>query len=401
MESDLSRQAWRSALPVLVLDAQAIGSIAVIRSLGRAGYPVHAASSDVNALGLHSRMAKFRAVHPQYADRPAFIAWLKEYVRQHAIRAIVPSEGAFVAIRDVFSEFASLIPFSARPEVLYAGLSKFDLFKRLMAQAETSRFLPPSLLIDDSSRLPGRSELESLGAPLFIKLDAIYAKDNAGGGTYQIESAEAACAELKKFAGSHRKMLVQGHVPGEGVAAFFLLWNGELIAEFMHRRIHEVPHTGGVSSLRESWFHQAIRDDALAKLRRMQWQGVAMMEYRWDRKTDKAYLMEMNGRFWGSLHLALYAGVDFPCLLLDSFHGGGVMPATNYTKGLRCRYTFPKDVHYVWSRLKDKGLPTNAKMWSVLEFFVLLCDPRVKSDLYFPGDRSLYLRSIRRFLQTL
>jgi predicted ATP-grasp superfamily ATP-dependent carboligase len=401
MENDLSRRAWRSALPVLVLDAQAIGSIAVIRSLGRAGYPVHAAASDANALGLLSRLATFRAVHPAYADRPAFIAWLKEYVRQHGIRAIVPSEGAFVAIRDVFSEFASLTPFSARPEVLYAGLSKFDLFKRLMAKPETSRFLPPSLLIDDSSCLPSLNELESLGPPLFIKLDAIYAKDNAGGGTYKVESAEAARAELEKFAGSHRKMLVQGHVPGEGVAAFFLLWNGELIAEFMHRRIHEVPHTGGVSSLRESWFHQAIRDDALAKLRCMQWQGVAMMEYRWDRKTDNAYLMEMNGRFWGSLHLAMYAGVDFPCLLLDSFHRGSAVPVKTYKAGLRCRYTFPKDVQYVWSRLKDKDLSPAAKIWSVLEFFVLLLDPRVKSDLYFPGDRSLYFHSIRRFLETL
>lgn len=401
MANDLSRRAWRSDLPVLVLDAQAIGSIAVIRSLGRAGYPVHAVSSDPNALGLLSLMAGFRAIHPSYADRTAFIAWLKEYVRQHGIRAIVPSEGAFVAIRDVFNEFASLIPFSARPEVLYAGLSKFDLFQRLMAQPETSRFLPPSLLIDDSSRLPRQNELESLGTPLFIKLDAIYAKDSAGGGTYKVESAEAACAELKKFAGSHRKMLVQGHVPGEGVAAFFLLWNGDVIAEFMHRRIHEVPHTGGVSSLRESWFHQAIRDDALAKLRCMQWQGVAMMEYRWDRKTGKAYLMEMNGRFWGSLHLAMYAGVDFPCLLLDCFHGGAVGPVTNYRRGLQCRYTFPKDVHYVWSRLKDGNLSPAARLWSVFEFFVLLCDPRVKSDLYFPGDRALYFQSIRRFLQTL
>src|SRR6266849_5833253 len=258
MENDLARRTWRSNLPVLVLDAQAIASIAVIRSLGRAGYPVHTASFDAHALGLTSRMAKVRTVNPNYGDRSAFVPWLKEYVRHNGIEAIVPSEGAFVAIREVFNEFASLIPFSSRPEVLYSGLSKFDLFKRLMERPETSRFLPPSLLIDDPSHLPSVKDLESLGRPLYVKTDAIYATGNPEGGTCRIESAEAARAQLGKLAVTHRRILMQGHVPGEGVAAFFLLWNGKLIAEFMHRRIHEVPHTGGISSFRESWFHQAI-----------------------------------------------------------------------------------------------------------------------------------------------
>jgi len=61
-------------------------------------------------------------------------------------------------------------------------------------------------------------------------------------------------------------------------------------------------------------------DDALAKIKAMKWQGVGMMEYRWDPTTDQFYFLEMNGRFWGSLHLALFAGVDFPALLLDAFH---------------------------------------------------------------------------------
>ena len=52
----------RSAFPVLVPEAHAIGMIAVIRSLGRAGYPVHAAASRPDALGLQSKFAA-HAVH--------------------------------------------------------------------------------------------------------------------------------------------------------------------------------------------------------------------------------------------------------------------------------------------------------------------------------------------------
>jgi len=153
--------------------------------------------------------------------------------------------------------------------------------------------------------------------------------------------------------------------------------------------------------LRQSWRHEAILKDALAKLRAMQWEGVAMMEYRWDQKSDEFNLVEMNGRFWGSLHLALWAGVDFPRLLLDAFHGL-VDPASNdYSLGVRCRYTFPGELQHVWSRMKDPRLRLSAKLWSLLDFFWLGANPRVHSDLFFPGDRALYFRSIKSTLGTL
>ena len=36
-----------------------------------------------------------------------------------------------------------------------------------------------------------------------------------------------------------------------------------------------------------------------------------MVEYRHDPSTGRCCLMEINGRFWGSLQLAIDAGVDF------------------------------------------------------------------------------------------
>ena len=88
--------------------------------------------------------------------------------------------------------------------------------------------------------------------------------------------------------------------------------NGHPRARFAHRRIHEVPHTGGVSSFRESVRLPDIEAHALSVLRRIGWNGVAMLEYRRDARTGDFRLLELNARFWGSLHLALAAGVDFP-----------------------------------------------------------------------------------------
>jgi predicted ATP-grasp superfamily ATP-dependent carboligase len=398
MLADPGPKAWRRSLPVLVTDAHTMGSLAVIRSLGRSGYPVHACSARRDALGLASNYAQVSITSPENDQQ--LISWLREYVARNNIRAIIPSEHLLIVLSSVFQEFASLLPVSACKATVYAGLSKFDLFERLLSTKELAAHLPPTLLIPDTSQLPSLSELEKLGTPLYIKSDSSYALAGEGAATYRIASVSEASNLLRRIAPQYRKLVVQGHVPGQGVGVFFLLWNGEVGAEFMHRRLHEVPHTGGVSSLRESWWHSDIREDALKKLRCMDWHGVAMLEYRWDEVSGEFYLMEMNGRFWGSLHLALYAGVDFPRLLLDSFNGHTPTPPRSFVRGLRCRHTFPMEAQYVWSRLKDRTLRLSNRTWTICEFFALMLDPRVYSDLLFPGDRKLYWTNLKSFLGT-
>ncbi len=394
---------WRTQMPVLVFESNAMGSVAVIRSLGRVGYPVHACARSENALGFLSRYASERVVCPMY-ESEKFLPWLRTYIRQHNIRAFIPSEGLLLAIRPVFAEFAHLIPFHEQERVLYQGMSKFDLFAFLLSEqvdAEVNAHLPPTLLVENLAEAPEEAALEELGIPLYIKVDGSYSATGEDGAVYKADSMADAYQQLHRLAPRFRKAVIQGYVDGQGVGAFFLRWNGQLLARFMHRRLHEVPYTGGLSSLRESWWHAAIYQDALQKVQAFGWSGVAMFEYRWDPATDRFFLMEMNGRFWGSLHLALYAGVDFPSLLLDAFHGHPSPLVENYPQGLRCRLTFPLEVQHVWSRLKDARLPLASRLWSILEFFQLSGDPRIYSDLFFPGDTTLYWESIRRFWQSL
>lgn len=394
---------WRRNHPVLVTDAQTMGSVGIIRSLGRAGYPVHVCSQDPDALGFRSRFARHRIRCPSYGSNE-FPAWLREYRVQHELRAIVPSEGFLLAIRPQFNEFAPLLPLSQNASVVYQGMSKFDLFESLIGDAghgqSTASNLPPSLLIRKEEGLPATAALKALPLPLFLKVDGSHGIDGADSATYKATTVSEAEMRLASLLSQYDRVLVQGYVPGRGAGAFCLSWNGEIRADFMHLRLHEVPHTGGASSYRKSWRHDAILADAKAKLQCVGWQGVAMMEYRWNPENDRFALMEMNGRFWGSLHLALYAGVDFPVLLLDSFHGHPPpQPVTEWAQ-VRCRHTFPKEVQYVWSRLKDPALGHGAKLWSLFEFLLLLFDPVGRSDLNFRGDRMLYWIRLWRFIRT-
>jgi predicted ATP-grasp superfamily ATP-dependent carboligase len=67
--------------------------------------------------------------------------------------------------------------------------------------------------------------------------------------------------------------------------------------------------------------------------------GPAMVEFKIDRKTSRPFLMEINGRFWGSVLLASAAGLDLPFLFWKVLNGLEISPAeTSYRAGVRGRY---------------------------------------------------------------
>ncbi len=388
---------------IMVMEATAIGMIGVIRSLGRSGYPVHACSSNANALGFSSNFAAARAVHPDYDD-PAFLNWLRDYSREHQIAVIVPSEGFLHAIRPAFDEFAPLVPVSADPSVVYRALSKSETFEALLSAPKDSGLganNPPSLFVDEGAALEGPEPLRALGLPMFIKVDSGHGRRGQDNQVVKADTIEEAFDAVTSLLGDYTKVLIQGYVPGTKVAADFCIHNGEVIVESMWEASHENPHRGGMASLRRVCWHQDIHDDALRKLRHLRWEGVAMMEYRRDLDTGKFYFIELSARFRGGLHAELYAGIDFPYVQIGRILN---KPATtgNYRgKHVLCRHTVPGEFGYVLSRVRDPEVSRIAKLWTTIEFFLLFLDPRVKSDLTFPGDRKLNYMEWMRFLTGL
>jgi predicted ATP-grasp superfamily ATP-dependent carboligase len=150
-------------------------------------------------------------------------------------------------------------------------------------------------------------------------------------------------------------VLIQEFVEGIGTGYFALMKHGELRAEFAHRRIRDLHPTGSGSVLRESVLPAPrIREPGLAILRALNWHGVAMIEFRL-RADGVPVFLEVNGRFWHSLPLACYAGVDFPSLLAHMAEFGDVDPPPPYNAGLKCRWLVGDFRHLVevW-----KGRPT-------------------------------------------
>src|SRR5690606_22334045 len=100
-------------------------------------------------------------------------------------------------------------------------------------------------------------DLAHLVFPIVIKVDNRRGRDGRylKGTVRTVEMPEKAREVLESLRGVRAGIIAQQAIPGSGYGATFLRWNGRYVLSFGHRRLHEVPWTGGFSSLRESYDH--------------------------------------------------------------------------------------------------------------------------------------------------
>src|SRR5436309_4883105 len=92
----------------------------------------------------------------------------------------------------------------------------------------------------------------------------------------------------------------------------------------------------------------------------LRYTGVAMVEFKIDLPTGRWILVEINGRFWGSLPLAIAAGADFPYWLYQMMVEGRRDFPREYAIGIYARNT-SQDLEWLRDDLfADRGDPTLA-----------------------------------------
>src|SRR5438094_6815273 len=136
----------------------------------------------------------------------------------------------------------------------------------------------------------------------------------------------ADATELLEIGGA----IMQYSFRGIGVGQEFLADRGEILTALQHERVHE-PIAGGGSYYRRTVpIDPEMLRHSKAMLAYMRWTGVAMVEYKLNRETGRFTLIEINGRFWGSLPVAVSAGMDFPADLYRLLVEGRRPARTSY-----------------------------------------------------------------------
>jgi len=166
---------------------------------------------------------------------------------------------------------------------------------------------------------------------------------------------------LEKVGLQEEYLMVQEFVHGEGCGAEALMHDGEPKALFMHRRLREYPTTGGASTLRESMKDNRLAQLGIKLLQAMEWEGVAMVEFKINASTGEPELIEVNGRFWGSLPLAINSGVDFPYLLYKSMVDKEGFNSSKYRIGLKQRWLAGDLLWFYSSLINGDGIARSVK----------------------------------------
>ncbi|MGA7239750.1 MAG: ATP-grasp domain-containing protein [Bryobacteraceae bacterium] len=173
--------------------------------------------------------------------------------------------------------------------------------------------------------------------------------------------------KLRSYEASGELPMVQEFVAGTGLGISVVMRNGNPVCLIQHRRLREYPPSGGVSVYCESMKESPeLVEQCIALLRAMEWEGVAMVEFRYDEASGDCWLMEVNGRFWGSLPLALHSGVEFPYLLYRSYFE--TLECKRATAGVRAR-SLPGDTKWLISVLRSGDISRGRAIWDYLRAF--------------------------------
>lgn len=386
---------------VLVTDAGRASALAVIRSLGRAGHTVVAADTGPSTVGGASRYCAATATYPSpfTAGVAATARGVAEIADAHAVDVVVPvTDDVLVPLLHPGAALPDgCVLAAAPPDAVEAAASKVATVRR-------ARSLGIPVPDDEVIRDPEAAEgvVDRLGAPVVVKPDrsrVVGVDGRLRKGSVCYAWSDEDVARAADAAG--QAVLAQRHHGGTGCGIGLVLLRGRPLVAVQHRRLHEVPVSGGASALRETVDPDPdLLHDACALLGDMGWTGAAMVELKVG--PTGAALMEVNGRLWGSLPLALRAGCDVPRVLLEAHLDEGAWAGrgldTGYERGVRARNL---DLELVWigsvlaSRRRAEALVTVPRRDGLAAARDLLRRGQ-GDDLHAPDDRRPVLAGARR-----
>ncbi len=318
---------------IMVVGDSPRATLAIIRSLGRAGFFVVVGIESKDSIIAYSRYAGEIVYLPSLRD--SRVLWqnaVKQHAEKNAVDLIIPAtDAAFFAL----SECADTI----KTRIALPDKKAFDIVTNKKTTLDCARELnipvPAVLYIENKG--------DQFVAPEKYPVVITPVVSKRWRGEYQMDFAVRVVKNKKEFDSAldellpFTSVLVEEYVSGVGVGQEFLCKGGKVLAAFQHERIHESEGSGGSSFRKSTQVDSKLLAYSEALIKRLNWTGVLMIEYRVNKEKNIRTLLEINGRFWGSLPLAIAAGADFPAWLCGLELWGEEPRDTEYKKELYAR----------------------------------------------------------------
>lgn len=351
---------------ILILDGEHKNALAIVRHLGKAkNYLIDVVSYQKVSITSYSRYAcrKMVITNPK-KDEEKYMEELLEILKKNHYLVLIPV--SFISFRLCAAHQDRIRQFTC---ISIVGIDKIEIASSKTATYELAREVgvpyPETITIRDMKDI----ENIHMEYPCVIKAPYEMGKNVVS----YANSKEEFILKYKKICKDNHFTeilpIVQKYVDGGGFGFFAYYQKGKCVNWFVHRRLREYPVSGGASTVAESFYDEKIVEYGKRLLDFLQWDGVAMVEFKQDKVSGMYYLMEINAKYWGSLDLALVAGVNFPQMMIAEAIGNQIE-----------KVSFEEKVRFQWI--------LNGDLFHVLEkpshIFMFIRDLFIsKNDFYF------------------
>ena len=288
-------------------------SYGALRNLSK--HNISVTVSDNSGIGMcqFSRLsAGFEKYTSHYVDETKFVSDILRICSNRNIKMILPSHNETEIIarhRDKFdSSLVSMIPDERHCRMFNNKSDAYDFVDNLgVPVADRISYSKPN----EVSKILKNSGFDKTVIKLLTgnSSKGVFYGDNPEHTQLIVENLiEEYSLEKSRFP------QVEQYVEGEGYGCSVLYCRGEYIAHFTHKRLREKIDTGGTSTFREASTHKGIEEATKTIFDAIGYNGLAMCEFKVCQKTGKFWFIEINPRMWGSISLAIEAGVEFPYL---------------------------------------------------------------------------------------
>jgi predicted ATP-grasp superfamily ATP-dependent carboligase len=333
-------------LPAVVYGIDTPIGLTIVRDLGRNGIEVHGIARSPHGLGLASRYLSSGMVRaPGEEGVIEQLIALGKRLGSACLFAI--SEGDIAMLnrhRARLGDYTILFADQARMDSVLNKDRTYEAAARVGIRTPRTEQAASMADVDALSRTLRFPVVLKWANPLLAG-PALAASGLKPEKTVYCNTPAELIVYMKRFEPVGLYPLIQEYCAGYGLGQFILMRNRQVHYTFQHKRVHEWPPEGGFSSMCESLpreQHAELMAKSAALLRELAWEGVAMVEYRHDPATGESALMEVNGRFWGSLPLAYHSGANFATLCYRLFGLKEKVDQVPYRSGMRCRFMVPE-----------------------------------------------------------
>lgn len=298
----------------------------VNQSLSRRGIKVFTGDTSFINMNKFSLLGnKCFRYHSFYESKDLFLEQLINYLNSNAIPSLIPTHEEIFIISKYLNRLDNIKTLVPDFESL-----KIAHKKNLSSSLANQLGISIPLTIIPSSEADCMAFFNAHLKPIVLK----YENSNSSKSVFYITTLK----QLEEHYSHIGEFILQEYVTGEGYGVSMLYNKGQIRASFTHKRLEEKISTGGTSTVRIGTRNEILEEWSKKILDHLSWNGVAMVEYKYNEKRKKGWFIEVNPRFWGSLALPYYSGMDFPYLYYQILKDGDVSETFDYKKGVKVKW---------------------------------------------------------------